>query len=158
MGSRLCAPKLRDALFLSHFQLPGVYKPPQCSQIIQSPTCSCPDHTSPRLVSTFASTATPGFPMPSRLLLFWCYPALVHQEDRRLSLTSQDVPASVVNVTSSETFTRKSPQVLDVLTRCTSNFHSQVTSSLGCAIQVRIWLSLASQHLRAIQVHVCFIS
>ena len=37
--------------------LPGMYKPPELSQIIQS-TCSCPDNTSSRLVSTSPLPAT----------------------------------------------------------------------------------------------------
>ena len=65
--------------------LPGLYKPPELSQIIQSLTCLHLDNTSPRLVSTFTSTA-PGWPMPSRPLLFLYHLALVHQEDCSSSL------------------------------------------------------------------------
>ena len=66
MGSRLWAPILRDALFLSHFQPHEVYKHPDSSQIIQSSTCLRLDNTSPRLVSTFTSTAASGCSIPRR--------------------------------------------------------------------------------------------
>ena len=62
--------------------LPGIYKPPELSQIIQSSTCLHLDNTSPRLVSTFTSAAAPGLPIPSRPLLFLYRFARVHQEDR----------------------------------------------------------------------------
>ena len=86
MGSRLYAPTVRDALFLSHFQLHEVYKPPESSKIIQSSTCLCLDNISPRLVSTFISTAAAGFPIPSRPLLFLYHLACGHEEDRSSSL------------------------------------------------------------------------
>ena len=65
--------------------LPGIYKPPELSQILQSSTCLHLDNTSPRLVSTFTSIA-PGLPMPSRPLLSLYRLARVHQEDRSSSL------------------------------------------------------------------------
>ena len=80
------APTLRDALFLSHFQLHEVDKPPESSKIIQSLTCLRLDNTSPRLISTFTSTAAPGCPIPSRPLMFLYHLARVHQEDRSSSL------------------------------------------------------------------------
>ena len=65
MGSRLCAPILRDALFLSHFQPHEVYKHPDSSQIIQSCLCCLLDTTSTR--SAFTSTsAAPGCSKPRR--------------------------------------------------------------------------------------------
>ena len=63
-----------------------VYKPPESSKIIQSSPCLHLDNTSPRLVSTFTSTAAPGFTFPSRLLPFLYCLAHVHQEDRSSSL------------------------------------------------------------------------
>ena len=60
--------------------LPGIYKPPELSQIIQSLTCLHRDNTSPRLVSTLTSAA-PGWPMPSRPMLFLYCLACAHQED-----------------------------------------------------------------------------
>ena len=64
IDSRHLAPVLKGVLFLSHFQLHEVYKPPESSKIIQSSTCLHLDNTSPRLVSTSSSTTAPGFPCP----------------------------------------------------------------------------------------------
>ena len=45
--------------------LPGIYKPPELSRIIQSSTCSYPDNTSSRLVSTSPQPAACSWrPMP----------------------------------------------------------------------------------------------
>ena len=84
---------------------PGIYKPPELSQIIQSSTCLHLDNTSPRLVSTFTSTAVPGCSMPCRPLVFLCRLARVHQEDSSPSLARsrpllKNVPTNAPSVSS----------------------------------------------------------
>ena len=88
--SRLCT-----ALFLSCFQLPGVYKPPELSEIIQSSTtCSCLDNISPRLTSTSPLPASCSWmPMPR-----WeeTAPVVCLASLADLLITSQTCPAVTV--------------------------------------------------------------
>ena len=73
--------------------LPGIYKPPELSQIIQSTTCSCPDNTSSRLVSTS--------PLPAGC--FWipmsrweeAIPVVCLASDHRLPDRQSALPCSV---------------------------------------------------------------
>ena len=72
---------------------PGIYKPPELSQIIQSSTCSCPDNTSSRLVSTSPPPAACSWrPMPK-----WeeAVPVVCLASDHRLADSKSALPCSV---------------------------------------------------------------
>ena len=71
----------------------GIYKPHELSQIIQSSTCSCPDNTSSRLVSTLLSPAACFWmPMPR-----WeeAVPVVCLASDHRLPDRKPALPCSV---------------------------------------------------------------
>ena len=69
--------------------LPGIYKPLELSQIIQSSTCSCPDNTSSRLVSTSPPPAS-GCPCPDEKRPFLL---CVYQVTTGFLIASQPCPA-----------------------------------------------------------------
>ena len=68
--------------------LPGIYKPPELSQITQSSTCSCVDNTSSRLLST---SPPPGFPCPDEKAI----PVVCLASDHRLADRKSALPCSV---------------------------------------------------------------
>ena len=73
--------------------LNGIYKPPELSQIIQSLTCSCPDNTSLRLVST--SPPPTACSWRAMLRLEEAVPVVCLASDYRLADRKSALPCSV---------------------------------------------------------------
>ena len=146
MGSRLCAPILRAALFMSHFQPPEVYKHPDSSQIIQSRLCCLLDTTSTRPAFTSTSAAS-GCSIPRRRASVTLFMSTKRTEDfhSQVNCTSK-----IVLATSDFTFTCKSPQ--DVLASAPPTFTRKSTALPRLCLLLVTLLSLTIKHKRAIQV------
>ena len=171
-SSWLGSPQPREMAQLSLFQPPEVHKGPRLSPNHQSHLCCHLDNTSPRLAFTSTSTVASGCSIPRLEELVPVSPCscpsrglqLFHSQVNftskiMLAKCASDVH-SLVNFTSKIvlansllTFTPKSPQVSDLLCKCTSDFHSQVASPLKTCLLIHHWLSLTSLHECAIQVH-----
>ena len=122
MGSRLCAPILRDALFFSHFQPHEVYKHPGSSQIIQSRVCCLLNTTSTRPAFTSTSAASGcSIPRPRFRSSVTLYMSTKRTEDyhSHVKFTSKIVLAKRTSDFHSQVNSR-------CASKCTSNFHLQV--------------------------------
>ena len=122
-GSLVCAPILRDALFLSHFQPQEVYKHPDSSQIIQSRLCCLVDTTSTRPAFTSTSAAS-GCSMPRRRgrssVTLFMSTKRTEEFHSQVNCTSKIVLAKWTSDFHSQVNSR-------CASKCTSYFHSQVT-------------------------------
>ena len=170
MGSWLGSPQPREATQLSLSNLLRYLRSIDWAQIIQSRLCCLLDTTSTRPASTCTSAAASGYSIPRRrsrsgdtLLVSTKRTADFHSQvnctskivlAKRffwLSLVSQLKMCQQVHLSLSLASQLNSQ---DVLTKCTSDFHSQVNCTSRIVIAKHdLGLSLTGHNERAIQVH-----
>ena len=149
ISSSLGSPQPRETAQLSLFQPPEVYKGPRFSPNHQSHLYCCLDSTSPRIVFTSTSTAASGCSMSRPAEPLPVSPCSCPPRGPQLLPLAGQLTLKIVLASALLTFTQKSPhlsrtclqmhQWLSLASqlhlsrranKCTSDFHSQVTSPL----------------------------